>query len=193
MDYKFLFNSLRYIILNPAKAWGIILEEERQLKEVRNSFMFPLIIIASLCAFLGSILFINAKLSPVYSVFVGLKFFLLYLFVIYSSALVLSEITKALDLGKNFALSFKMIVYSLTPLMVCQYVSLLFESLIFVNVISLFGLYIFWVGAEKMLDPPEHKKMPMLVAAFVVVTELFAGGNVVLTLVIDRIYYAIFA
>jgi hypothetical protein len=193
MDYKFLFNSIRYIILNPAKAWRIIQEENRPQKDIRNSFLFPLIILASVCAFLGSIIFINTKLSPVYSVFAGLKFLLLYLFVIYASALIFSEITKALDLGKSFTLSYKMIVYSLTPFLVCQLVSHLFESLIFVNILSLFGLYIFWIGAEKMLNPPDHKKLPMLVAVFVVVVELFVAGNVVLTLLTDRIYFAVFA
>jgi len=193
MDYKFLLNSIRYVILNPAKAWRIILEENRSLKEVRNSFLFPVVIIATICAFLGSIIFTNAKLSPVYSVFVGLKFLLLYLFTIYTSALILSEITRALDLGKNFNLSFKLIAYSFTPFLICQFVSLLFESLVFVNVLALFGLYIFWIGAEIMLNPPDHKKMPMLVAIFVVMTELFIAGNVALTSVIDRIYFALFA
>lgn len=193
MDYKFLFNSIRYIILNPAKGWRIIYEEDRPLKEVRNSFFFPLIILASLCAFLGSIIFTNATLSPVYSVFVGLKYLLLYSFVIYTSALVFGEITKALDLGKNFTLSFKMIAYSLAPFMICQFVSHLFESLIFVDVLSLYGSYIFWIGAIRMLNPPEHKKIPMLVATFVVVTGFYIAGNIVLTSITDRIYYAVFA
>lgn len=193
MDYKFLLRSIRYIILNPAKAWKIIDEEKRTLKDVRNNFFFPLIIMASVCAFLGSIIFTHATLSPAYSVFVGLKYLLLYLFVIYTSALIFGEITFALDLGKNFTLSFKMITYSLAPFLICQFVSHLFESLIFVNILSLTGLYIFWVGVEKMLNPPEHKKMPMLVATFVVVTGFYVAGNIVLTSIIDRIYYSAFA
>jgi hypothetical protein len=193
MDYKFLYQNIRYIILNPAKAWKIIDEEKRPLKDVRNSFFLPLIFLASVCAFLGSIIFTNATLSPVYSVFVGLKYLLLYLFVGYTSAIIFGEITFALDLGKDFTLSFKMIVYSLAPFIICQCVSHFFESLIFVNILSLYGLYIFWSGAEKMLNPPEHKKMPMLVAAFVVVIGFYVAGNIVLTSIIDRIYFAAFA
>jgi hypothetical protein len=146
-----------------------------------------------LSVFLGSIIFINAKLSAVYSIFTGIKYLVLFLVVIYSAALVLGEITKPLDLGKNFTISFRLTVYSLTPLFFCQIASHLFESLIFVNVLSLYGMYIFWTGAEKMLDPPGYKKMPLLVAIFVFVTGIFFAGNWVLTTIIDRIFFSFFA
>jgi hypothetical protein len=105
----------------------------------------------------------------------------------------LGEITKPLDLGKNFSVSFRLIVYSLTPLFLCQIVSQLFESLIFVNILALYGMYIFWTGAEKMLNPPDYKKMPLLITIFVVITGFFFAGNWVLTSLTDRIYYLFFA
>ena len=193
MDYRFLFNSIRYIILNPNKAWRVINEEKRPIKDVRNSFFFPLVLIVTVCSFLGSIIFTNSTLSPIYSVFVALKFLILHLFVVFTAAVIFGEMTKALDLGKNFTLSFKIIAYSIAPLIICQIISHLFESLIFVNILSLYGLYIFWIGAEKMLDPPEHKKMPMLVTTFVVVAGLYIAGTFVLTSLTDRVYFAFFA
>jgi len=189
MDYKFLYHRIKYIILNPAKAWTVISEENRPLRDPRNSFLFPLVILVTVSAFLGSIIFTNSTLSPVYSIFIALKYLILNLLVVYASAVVFSEITKALDLGKNFTVSFKMIVYSLAPFFLCQIVSHLFESLIFVDVLALYGLYVFWVGAEKMLNPPEHKKMPMLVATFIVITGFFIAGSIVLSSIIDRIYF----
>jgi hypothetical protein len=193
MDFKFLYHRIKYIILNPAKAWNYIFEENRPLKDPRNSFLFPLVILITLSAFLGSIIFTNATLSPVYSVFIALKYLILNLFVVYASAVVFSEITKALDLGKDFTVSFKMMVYSLAPFFICQIVSNLFESLIFVDILALYGLYIFWVGAVKMLNPPEHKKMPMLVATFIVITGFFISGSIVLSAIIDRFFFKYFA
>lgn len=189
MDYKFLYHRIKYIILNPAKAWTVIREENRPLKDPRNSFLFPLVILVTISAFLGSIIFTNSTLSPVYSIFVALKYLILNLLVVYASAVVFSEITKALDLGKDFTVSFKMMVYSLAPFFLCQIVSHLFESLIFVDVLALYGLYVFWVGAEKMLNPPEHKKMPMLVATFIVITGFFIAGSIFLSSIIDRVYF----
>lgn len=193
MDYKFLYQSLINIIFTPIKAWDIITDENRPAKDLRNNFLYPLIILVTLATFLGSLIFTNKTLPTAYSVITGVKYFVLFLFVTFSSALLLGEITKPLDLGKSFTISFRLIVYSLTPFFFCQVISHLFESLIFVDVLSLYGLYIFWIGAEKMLNPPEYKKMPMLIAIFVIVTGIFFAGNYVLSAIGDWIYFAFFA
>jgi hypothetical protein len=193
MDYMFLYNNIRYIILNPSKAWGIIYDENRPVKDVRNSFFLPLVLLVAISSFLGSIIFTNSTLPPVYSVLVAIKFIILHLVVVFTSALILGEITKALDLGKDFKVSFKLIAYSMAPLLICQIISHLFESLIFINILSLYGLYIFWTGAEKMLNPPDHKKMPMLVATIVVVAELYIGGLILFSSIAERIYLGYFA
>jgi hypothetical protein len=193
MDYKFLFRSLIRIIFTPGKAWDIIMFENRTVKYLRNNFLFPLIIMVTIAAFLGSIIFSNKNLSPVYSIMTGVKYFVLLLFVPFTSAFVLGEITKPLDLGRNFTISFRLIVYSITPLFFCLVASQLFESLVFVNILALYGLYIFWTGAEKMLNPPDYKKMPMLVAIFIVVTGIFFTGNWILSAIVERVYFSNFA
>jgi hypothetical protein len=193
MDYKFFFKSLLKTIFIPGSAWDSIIKEDKPVNFLRNSFLYPFIILVSISAFLGSIIFSNATLSPVYSVFTGLRYFILFLFLPFAAAVILGEITKPLDLGKSFIVSFRLIVYSLAPFFICQVASLLFESLIFVNILSLYGLFIFWIGAEKILNPPDYKKMPLLIATFITVAGLFFAGNLILTSVIDRIYYSFFA
>ena len=193
MDFRFLYLRIRYIILNPDTAWEYIKQENRPLKDVRNSFLFPVLILVTICAFLGSLIFINSTLSPVYSVLIATKVLLLNLVVIYLSAILLSEITKALDLGKDFKVSFKLIVYSLTPFLICQMISHLFDSLIFINILSIYGLFIFSTGSGRMLNPPEHKRIPMLVAITVVVIGFYIAFGMLISSVIDRIYFSIIA
>lgn len=193
MDFRFLYHRLRYVIFNPSLAWTSIYTENRPISYVRNSFFFPLIALVSISAFLGSVIFTNTTLSTAYSVLAGLKFLILHLIVVYCSALILCEITKALDLGKDFVVSFKLIAYSVSPLLICQIFSLVFESLVFINILSLYGLYVFWIGSAKMLNPPEHKKMPMLVAIAVVVAGFYIAGGIILSGVIDRIYFGFLA
>jgi len=96
-------------------------------------------------------------------------------------------------MGRNFTVSFKIIAYSLTPLLLCLVLNLLFESLFFINILAFYGLYIFYTGAEKMLNPPEHKKIPMLIAVSVTVIVLFIAANWILTRIIDRIYFTFLA
>jgi hypothetical protein len=193
MDYKFLLQRFFKILFSPAKEWESISSESRPLKDTRNSYLLPLIILVSVSSMAGSFFIINKQLSFIYSLLTGLKYFILLLAVIYSSAVILKEMTYAFDLGRDFSIAIKLIVYSLTPLYVCLIVSSLFESLVFVDILALYGLFIFGEGEKKMLNPPEHKKMPLLIATTIVVAELFIAFNVVLSQVTDRVYYAFFA
>jgi hypothetical protein len=113
--------------------------------------------------------------------------------VIYGTAFIFKEITNALDLGRDFNLSIKIIAYSSAPFLLCQIISRLFESFIFVNVLSLYGLYIFWTGVEKMINPPEQKKIPMMISVAGVFIVLIIAGNWLLTLILDKLYFAFFS
>lgn len=193
MDYKYFLIGIKNTILNPGKIWETIDSETENRKLVRDSFFFPLIILVSVSAFAGSLIFSNSELSPLYSVFVGVKSFILLYFTIYATAYIFGEITFPLDLGRNFSISFKIIVFSITPFLLCDILSKLFESLLFVDIIGLYGLYIFWTGIEKMLAPPHYKKMPLLIASTITFAGIYIATSLVLTMLVDRVYFAFFA
>jgi len=193
MDFRFLYHRIRYIILNPNIAWDAIKRENRPIKYVRGSFFLPIIIFVGICSFLGSLIFINTTLKPMYSVLTGINTFLLLYVGVYALSFVVSEITKALDLGKDFLISFKLVAFSLAPMFICLAISKLFESLLFVNLLSFYGLYIFWVGMEKMINPPDHKKMPMMIATLVSMLIIFALLQFILSKVTETAYFSIFA
>jgi len=193
MDYKFFFRQIALIIWSPRKAWNNFSGSGHSAGKTRNNILIPLLLLVGICSFLGSILYSNVSLHTSYSVFTGIKFFLLDIIVVYLSALLFREITRALDLNADFSLSFTIIVYSLIPFFICQMVSLLFESLAFVNILALYGLWIFWSGSEIMLNPPVHKKMPMLIAFLVVIAELYIGSSIAFSSILERIYFGFFA
>jgi len=193
MNYKFFFQGLKNIILNPVTAWEIIYSENKPVKLIRNNFLIPLLVLVSVSAFVGSLMFTNVELSPVYSIFFSIKCIAVLYITIYATSFVFSEITYPLDLGKDFNISFKIIVYSIIPFLICQILSRIFESLLFVNIIGLYGLYIFWTGIEKMLTPPQYKKIPMLIATMFSLVGIYIATNLVLTILIDKVYFAFFA
>ena len=193
MDYKFFLRQVWASIAAPARAISVIPAEPHSIKHIRNNVLFPLLLLVAICSFLGSMFFSNETLQPVYSVFVAFKFFLLDLSLVYLSALLFREIAKALDLQADYSWSFKIVVYTLVPFFICQMVSLLFESLAFVNILALSGLWTLWTAGEVLLNPPAHKRIPMIVANLVVMAELYIGGIIAFTSVIDRIYFHFFA
>lgn len=193
MDFRLFFSRIKYLILDPEKAWDTIYSENRPLTDPRNSFFYPLIILVAISAFLGSLLFSHSEFGTVYFILAGIRYFLLMFISVYVTALILKEIAKAHDLICDFATSFKLVVFSAAPLLLCQIPARLFESLLFVNILALYGLYIFWTGVEKMLNPPQHKKAPLLIATFAVFTGTFFITNWLLIRIIDKIYFALLA
>jgi len=192
MNFKFLSNRVKNIILNPVRAWSIIYSENRPLKYVRGSFFLPLIILVALSAFLGSVLFTHTGFLKIYSVLVGVKYFLLLLFTVYATSYIFMKTSGFFDLETDFTASFKIIAYSVAPFLICQILSRMIESFIFINILAFYGLYIFWFGVEMMINPPSNRKLPLMVTAFGVFIIILLTANWLLTLIIDKIYFAYF-
>lgn len=192
MNFKFLSYRVKNIILNPVRAWSVIYSENRPLKDVRGSFFFPLIILVAVSAFVGSLFFTHTGFLKVYSVFVGLKYFLLLLFSVYATSFIFMKVTEVFSLKIDFTTSFKIIAYSVAPFLICQIISRIIESFIFINVLAFYGLYIFWFGIEVMINPPPDKKLPLMGIAFSVFLVMLLSANWILTMIIDKIYFAYF-
>jgi len=190
---NFFVFMLKNILFNPIKAWETIDSENKPVNVIRNRFLIPLIFLVSASAIAGSMIYKNSELSAVYSFSVGIKCFLLFYITTYVTAYMLKEITYPLDLGRNFAVSFRLIAYSIVPLLLCQIISRFFESLMFINVLALFGLYIFWTGIERMLTPPSYKKLPLLIATTLTFTAAFIVTNFLFTKLIDKVFYKFFS
>lgn len=193
MDFRFLYHRTKYFIINPGKAWDVVHRENRPMQFVRGSFFLPLSILVAISAFLGSALFINTTLKPMYSVLAAVNTFLFLYLGIHGSAFVLREIMRALDLGHDFLVAFKLVAYSMAPIFLSLTISRLFESLLFINVLGLYGLYIFWIGMEVMVNPPDHKKLPMIIATVIAMLIIFLLLQVILSKLTETVYFALFA
>jgi len=193
MDFRFLYHRTKYFIINPGKAWEVVHREERPMKFVRGSFFLPLIILVTISAFLGSMFFINTTLKPMYSVLTAITTFLFLYLGVYGSAFAVREIMRAMDLGHDFLVAFKLVAYSMAPIFLSLTVSRLFESLLFINVLGLYGLYIFWIGMEVMVNPPDHKKLPMIIASVVSMLIIFFLLQIILSKLSQTLYFSIFA
>lgn len=193
MDFRFLYHRTKYFIINPGKAWDVVHRENRPMQFVRGSFFLPLSILVAISAFLGSALFINTTLKPMYSVLAAVNTFLFLYLGIHGSVFVLREIMRALDLGHDFLVAFKLVAYSMAPIFLSLTISRLFESLLFINVLGLYGLYIFWIGMEVMVNPPDHKKLPMIIATVIAMLIIFLLLQVILSKLTETVYFALFA
>jgi hypothetical protein len=193
MNLRFFLKGIKNIFFSPDNIWETSKSGEAPARMVRNSFLFPLALMVAVSALFGSLLFTNAELLPVFSILFSIKCLAVILIAVYSTSYILVEITYPLDLGRDFSNSFRMVVFSVTPFLLCQVLSRLFESLLFVNVISFYGLYIFWIGAGKTLNPPKYKKMPLLIATVIAFCGIYITTDLILKMITERFYFAFFS
>ena len=189
MNFRFLAGTIYGLILNTEEEWEKIRSENHTAGFFSRNLVFPLVLMASVSSFLGSILFIDTGLSASYAVLTGIKYFILFYITIYGAALIFSKAAKSFNTDCDRDLSFKLAAGSIMPLLLCQIVSLLFESFIFVNVLAFYGLYIFWTGLGTLSKPPSDKKIHLLAAETAIFLFLFLAGNKIITMLFDKIYY----
>jgi len=191
MNFRFLSGTISGLILNTEEEWDKIRSENLTAGYFSRNLVFPLALIASLSAFLGSFFFIDTGLSAFYSVLTGVRFLLIFIITIYGTAFIFSKVAKSFNTDCDPETSFRLTAGSVMPLLLCQIVSLLFESFIFVNILAFYGLYIFWTGISKLSSPPSEKKIHLLVAETAIFLFLFIAGNKIITILLDKIYYAL--
>src|SRR5690606_11437209 len=69
-----------------------------------------------------------------------------------------NELIKAFGGKKNIFIARKLVVYSLTPFLMVSIITGMFPFLYVMDVLGLYGIYIFWMGARTLLEFPERKQ-----------------------------------
>lgn len=157
INFNQLFNTIKKVIVEPRIFW----EEQKVGKEVNKHlftvYFLPLLIVVFLAVFTSELL----RGYRFYLDFPLLKagrevilFLLQYLF----SVLLTNELIKAFGGKKNFFIARKLVVFSLTPFLLVAIVTGLFPFLYVLDVLSLYGFYVFWTGVNALLVFPERKR-----------------------------------
>ncbi|HUS86064.1 MAG TPA: YIP1 family protein [Bacteroidales bacterium] len=192
MDFSLLYNRIRLIFSNPTRVWEQVREEDRPIREVRTRFLLPLLILITLSSFAGTLIFTHSGLSILYPVIMAIKDFGTFFITVELAALVVTEISIIFTPEKDLSINYKLITYSATPYLVSMIVSRLVSSLIFLNIIGLYGFVILWIGINQ-LEPVgrrfKTRYFPLVLSATVI---LYLVIGWILMSVLDGLYFTIF-
>lgn len=179
-----ILDRIKSIIFYPSYQWKIIAAEKRTLKEDFNNYALTIILIGAAAQALGSFFFVRNVLDidayrfsfPIvqavfYIIIQTLTVFILTFFVF--------GMSKKFQSQKNFANSGKLVIYSLTPLFLCNIIVNLDHRLVFLLIPAFYGLYIFAKGLPLMLKTNLHKIPAFLfIIAISALGILYLLGNV---------------
>ncbi len=186
MNFKFVFNRARNLIVSPKTEWTVIQSETQGKEAVVKSYAIPLILIMALCSILGSIIMVS---NFGYAIIKALGIFGFTYAGMYVSAIIINELTTSFNSKKDIDTTFRLVVYSFTGYFIIMAIVLLLPPLSMLSVFGLFSVYLFWEGSTILLGTPEDNKV-----GFVVVSALvIAGVYAILYLILGGILTSVFA
>ncbi|MFO7852214.1 MAG: Yip1 family protein [Bacteroidota bacterium] len=190
IDLRMLRERTRYIIIHPVKAWETIREESRSVGTVQSSFLLPLLIIISLSAFAGSLIYNPTGLSILFPIILALKqFFSFYLTVLFSSW-ILNELSPAFIQSRDYSFNFKLVTYSLTPLFVTVFITRFLPDLALINILSLYGAYILYVGLKTVQNIKGQSLLRYFIVALLTITVFYFTISWISRSLLEGIYFS---
>jgi hypothetical protein len=190
IDFRMLKDRARYIIIHPMRAWVTIRKENRSVRTVQTSFLIPVLVLISLSAFAGSLIYNPAGLSILFPVVRALKQFICFYFTVLLSSWIINELSLAFTKNKDYAFNFKLVTYSLTPLYITVLITRFLPDLALINILSLYGAYILYAGLRTIENPTVQSLLRYFIVALLTIIVVYLAISWISSSLLEGIYFA---
>lgn len=168
----------------PKTEWPIIETEQTDVKTLTINYLLPLALITAVASFIGQ----NVFGVHVGSIGYGLRYALISLVSTiggaFLTAYIIDLLASSFGSEKNFLQSFKLVVYSYTPMLVAGILLIIPTLGILASLAGLYGLYLLFLGLQPLKKTPEDKKVTYFVISLIVVIL----GSIVLSAILASIF-----
>ncbi|MDR1980138.1 MAG: hypothetical protein LBQ39_00785 [Tannerellaceae bacterium] len=173
--YKELFNWIIVIISQPAKAFYALSKKKEQEEEFLTRFVYPLIGLVTLSAFLG-ILFTRKEFDLELALKASIKTLLSSFGGFFLSAYLLNEVWgNFFRKEKDMKLCQRFVGYSSALMFALNTILMLLPEFFFLRIFVLYTVYIVWEGAVPYMKIEEEIRLKFVAVAttlIVVIPEL---------------------
>lgn len=188
-----IIDRIKNIILTPAKEWDVIATETPNTSKILTGYVLPLAVISAAASFIGyGLIGINAgffKMSGIsWGIYYALTVFISAFVSIFLGAFVIDALAPSFASEKNIGRSMQLVAYSFTPGLVGGLLSIL-PALSFIGVLlSLYGLYLLYLGLPKLKNTPQDKHVSYFVVSLLVLIVV----NIVVGIILSKVMMPIF-
>ncbi len=191
IDLRMLRDRARYIIIHPVKAWETIRKENRSVRKVQSSFLIPVLVVISLSAFAGSLIYNPTGLSILFPVIRALKQFICFYLTVLLASWVLNELSVAFRTNKDYSLNFKLVTYSLTPLFITVLITRFLPDLTLINILSLYGAYILYTGLKTIENITGQSLLRYFIVALLTIIIFYLTISWMSRSLLEGMYFAL--
>jgi hypothetical protein len=166
-SFSALFKSSRDILVKPKDFWKAKKDNPATPIELWWGYFIPLLILVALSVFVGEF-FRRNDFFVEYPVLKALKVIVLFFLQYLISVFFTNELIKTFGGEKDLLSVRRLIVYSMTPLLLVSVITGLFPFLYVMDILGIYSFYIFWLGAKELLVIPDNKQNSYILITIVV-------------------------
>lgn len=173
--YKEIFKWVIAIISQPAKAWKMLKGKEERHEEFLSRFVYPLIGIVTVAAFLG-VLFTRKEFDLELALKSSIRTLVSSFGGFYLAAYLMNELWLGLfKREKDMKLWQRFIGYSSSMMFALNILLMLLPEFFFLRIFILYTFYIVWEGAGPYMNVEEKIRLKFvgITTAIILVTPIF--------------------
>ena len=174
------------MLTGPRRFWDDITERKATIR-VFSQFYLPFVILVSITSSIGDLLN-SPEILISYTVVTGLKDIFVYLIHFFIMVFVINQLTTAFGGTENIESSRLAVGFSMTPFFMVAAITGLFPFLYVLNVLGLYGLYIFYTGVPKLFGIPKSRIIAFTVTAILVNFVIFAVLSIIFWKLLGTFY-----
>jgi hypothetical protein len=174
-----IVQRVKDIILKPKDTWPVIKTEQTTIQELYTSYAVILAAIPPLASFIGMSLLGISMMSVRYRISFGMGIshaivsYVLSLVGLYVVAQIIDALAPSFGSQKNLVNAMKVAVYSSTPSWVAGILMIIPFLAPVAMLLSLYSLYLFYLGLPIMMETPKDKAMGYFVLTIVISIVVF--------------------
>ena len=178
MDLKQnLFKTCKLLILEPKKFWKELKEnintpeQSYLVTDPVRKLLIPLIILSGIAAFIGQIF--QKEFLWSYATLHAIREVVCYFLQFFISVIVLYNLLKKYCVNPEKKIVATIIAFSMLPDLLASITTRLFPELYMIKIISLYGIYIFAIGASVMFEMTKENKSRYIILSIMLLILAF--------------------
>ncbi|MEP7068962.1 MAG: Yip1 family protein [Usitatibacter sp.] len=168
-----IVDRVKKIILQPKQAWQVIDGETHTVQGLYTQYVMILAAIPAVCGFIGFSLIGIGVFGATYRVPIApgvahmVVQYILSLGMVYVFALIIDALAPSFASQKNFNQALKVAAFMLTPAWIAGIFSIIPALSIIGALLSLYSLYLLFVGLPILMKTPQDKSIPYTVVVMI--------------------------
>jgi hypothetical protein len=182
-----LYNNVINILFEPPLFWEKQKESFTTNIQLLAGYLIPLIFFAAIGVFAGE-MFRGSRFYLFFPVIKAVRKIVLFTVYYIVMVIIINEMMPAFGIKKDLPAAQKLAAFSLTPAVVIAFITGLFPFLYILNILGIYGFYIFWTGINILLDFSDNKQysyfLLIIIAGLIVFSLLSIFLSKLLTVIL---------